>query len=83
MALDVTRIDYQTLVFLYEANKKLCTNIVLGQGKSHGMVLLSKTKNDDFPNVLAWEVIEKMKKANKPSDASVVIKMDMGWINSN
>ena len=51
--------------------------IALGQGKSHGRALLSKTKNDDFPNGLAQEFIEKAKKASKPSGASAVIEMNM------
>ena len=50
---------------------------MLGQGKSHGMALLGKTKNDDFPNRLMWESIDKAKKANKPSDASAITEMDV------
>jgi hypothetical protein len=50
---------------------------VLGQGKSHRMALLVKTKTDDYPNGLAWEFINKAKKANKPSDASAMIEMDI------
>ena len=76
-ALDITRPDNQTLVDLSKVNKKLCAIIALGQGKSHGMALLSKTKHDDFPNGLVWEFIEKAKKANKPSDASAVIELDI------
>ncbi len=45
------------LVELYKANKKLCTIIALGQGKSHGIALLGKTKRDDFPNGLAHELL--------------------------
>ena len=75
--LNITMPENQTLVNLYKENKKLCMIISLGQGKSHGMALLSKTKNVDYPNGLAWEFIEKAKKANKPSDASAVIEMDM------
>ena len=48
--LDITKPKNQQLVELYWANKKLCAIIVLGQGKSHGMALLGKTKNDDYPN---------------------------------
>ena len=51
--LDVTRPDNQQLGELYWANKKLCAIIALGQGKSHGMSLLRKTKNDDYANGLA------------------------------
>ena len=49
-ALDVTDPGNSSLVELYKANKKLCTIIMLGQGKSHGIALLGKTKSDDFPN---------------------------------
>ena len=60
---------------LYKANKKLCAIIASGQGKSHGMALLGKTKCDDYPNGLAWEFVVKAKKANKPSDVSTVIEL--------
>ncbi len=65
------------LVVLYKANKKLCTIIALGQGKSHGMALLGKTKCDNHPNGLAWEFVVKAKKANKPSDVSMVIELEV------
>ena len=42
--LDITKPENQQLVELYWANKKLCAIITVGQGKSHGMVLLRKTK---------------------------------------
>ena len=48
---------------------------MLVQDKSHGIALLEKIKNDDFPNVLAWEFIVTAKKVNKPSDASTMIEM--------
>ena len=44
--LDATKPENQQLVKMYRANKKLCAIIALGQGKSHGMALLGKTKND-------------------------------------
>ena len=47
VVLDITRPINQQLVELYPANKKLCAIIILGQGKSHGMAFLGKTKNDD------------------------------------
>ena len=65
------------LVELYKANKKLCAIIALGQGKSHGIALLGKMKNDDYPNGLAYEFVAKAKKANKPSDASTMIKLEI------
>jgi hypothetical protein len=51
--------------------------IELGQGKSHRMALLSKTKSDDHPNRLDREFVNKAKKANKPSDDSAVIKLEV------
>ena len=48
------------LAELYKANKKLCAIIALGQGKSHGMALLGKTKCDNYPNGLAWEFVAKV-----------------------
>ena len=36
-----------------------------------------KDKNDDYPNGLACEFVQKAKKANKPSDASAMIEMDI------
>ena len=47
--LDVKRPDNQQLVKLYQVNKKLCTIIALGQGKSHGMAIHGKTKMMIFP----------------------------------
>ena len=41
------------------------------------MALLEKTKSDNFPNGLAWEFISKAKMANKPSDASTVIDLEV------
>ncbi len=40
MVLDITRPNNHQFVKLYWANKKLCTIIALGQGKSHGMAVL-------------------------------------------
>ena len=65
------------LVELYKANKKLHTIIALEQGKSDGIALLGKMKNDDYPNGLAYEFVAKAKKANKPSDASTMIKVEV------
>ena len=62
VALDDTRPDNQNLIESYKANTKLCTIIALGQGKSQGMALLSKTKSDEYPNGIAWKFAEKAKK---------------------
>ncbi len=51
--------------------------IALGLYKSHMIYFLNETENDDFPNGLAWEFIEKAKKANTSFNASTFIKMDM------
>ena len=77
VVLDETLPDNKALVDLYKVNRKLCAIIMLGQGNSQGMALLNKTKSDDYPSRLSWESIEKAKKANKPSDASAIIEMDM------
>ena len=41
------------------------------------MTLLGKTKCDNYPNGLAWEFVAKAKKANKPSDASAIIELEV------
>ena len=64
-------------VELYNANKKLWAIIALGQGKNHGIALLGKTKNDVYPSGLAYEFVVKAKKANKPSDASTMIELEI------
>jgi hypothetical protein len=38
---------------------------------------LGKTKSEDYPNGLAHEFVAKAKKANKPSDASAMIKLEI------
>jgi hypothetical protein len=75
--IDVTNPTNVPLVELYKANKKLCTIIALGQGKSHGIALLGMTKSEDYPNGLAYEFVAKAKKANKPSDASAMIELEV------
>jgi hypothetical protein len=47
------------LVELYKANKKCCAIIEFGQGKSHGIALLGKMKNDHYPNGLAYDFVAK------------------------
>jgi hypothetical protein len=75
--IDGTNPTDMPLVELYKVNKKLCAIIALGQDKSHGIALLGKMKNNDYPNGLAYEFAAKAKKANKPSDASTMIKLEM------
>ena len=75
VAIDVTKLENQILINLYNANKKLCGIIVLGQGQSNRMAPLSKTKTDEYPNVIACEFKSKAKRANKHSDASMKIKL--------
>lgn len=75
--LDVMNAANQGLNDLYKSSKKLCTIIVSVQGKSHGLVLRRKATNDDYPNGLAWELIEKAKNSNNPSDASAIIKLEI------
>ncbi len=68
-------LENQILINLYKANKNLCVIIVLGQGKHYGMALLSKTKSDEYFNGIACESMSKSKKANKPSDESMAMKL--------
>jgi hypothetical protein len=75
VSIDATNPTNVPLVELYKANKKLCAIIELGQGKSHGIALLGKTKSEDYPKGLAYKFVVKAKKANKPSDASARIKL--------
>jgi hypothetical protein len=64
-------------VALYKDNKKLCTIIELGHGKSHSIALLGKMKSDDFPNGLACKFVAKGKTANMPLDASAMIELEV------
>lgn len=41
------------------------------------MALLNKAKKKSYTNRLAREIIDKAKKANKPSDASTVIELEV------
>jgi hypothetical protein len=75
--LDVTNPMNGPLVELYRANNKPCALIMLGQGKSHSIALLEKMKSDYFPNGLAHKFVVKAKKANEPSDASAMIKLEV------
>jgi hypothetical protein len=52
--IDVTIPTNLPLMKLYKVSKKLCAIIALGQGNSHDIALLGKTKSDDFSNGLAW-----------------------------
>ena len=61
---------------LYKANKKLSAIIALGQANSYGITLLGEMKKDDYHNVLAYEFVV-AKKANKPSDASAMIELEI------
>lgn len=61
----------RNLIPLYKVNKKICAIMVLGQAKSHGLALLSKTKCDNYPNGSAWELMSRAKKVNTPSDQAL------------
>ena len=75
--IDVMNPTNMPLVELYKANKKLCAIIALGHGKSHGIALFGKTRSKDYTNGLAFEFVAKAKKANKPSDASAMIELEV------
>ncbi len=64
--IDLTNPVNVPLVELYKANKKLCAIIALGQGKSHGIALLGKTKSEDFPNGLAYEFVKRQRRSISP-----------------
>ncbi len=46
---------------LYCHNKGVCAIMVLGQTSDHGLEIVTKTKSDDHPHGLAFEVSETMK----------------------
>ena len=58
---EFARPENQELIDFYRANEKLCTVTVLGLGISHGMVFLSLTKIDDYPDGLLSEFVSKAK----------------------
>ena len=60
---------------LYKANKKFCTIITLGQKTDHGLAVINKTKSDDFPQGLAYRVIEMLKAKNKPNDVTAELEL--------
>ena len=60
---------------LYKANKRKCTIITLGQKSDYGMLVIKKTKTKDFPQGVAYRIIEILKKKNKPLDVTVEIEL--------
>ena len=59
----------------YKANKKLCVIIMLGQKTNYGLLVISKTKSEDFPQGKAYPVLEMLRAKNKPNDVTAKIKM--------
>ena len=69
--------DYETLgttnpndiakAKLYQANKKLCAIIMLGQKTDNGLSVISKTKSN-FPQGIAYHVLKMLKAKNKPNN---------------
>ena len=60
---------------LYKANKRICAIIVLGQKSDYGISVVKKTKSKDFPQGVAYRIIEILKKRNKPSDVMAEIEL--------
>ena len=60
---------------LYMANKKLCAIIMLGQKTDYGLLVISKTKSNDFPQGIAYYVLEMLKSKNKPNDVTAEIEL--------
>lgn len=75
-ALDRNTDDGKKLAKLYQANKRMCAVMVLGQDSEHGLAAIQKTKSDDHPHGLAWKVKETMMAKHKPKDASAEIQLD-------
>ena len=61
---------------LYKANKRMCAIITLGQGSDHGLALMEKTKETDFPQGLAWKFVDAAMKKNKPNDTTAEMELD-------
>ena len=64
--IDVTNPTNVHLVELYKANKKLFAIIALGQGKSHDIALLGKTKSDNYPNGLHGSLLQRPRRPTSP-----------------
>ena len=62
-------------VKIYKANKRICAIITLGQKSDYGISVIRKTKSKDFPQGVAYHIIEILKKKNKPSDVMVEIEL--------
>ena len=60
---------------LYKENKRLCSIITLGQKMDHGLFVMKKTKSDDFPQGLAYRILEILKQKNKPKDVTAKIEL--------
>ena len=48
-----------------------------GSGQESWNGSAQKDKNDDYPNGLACEFVDKATKGSKPSDASAMVEMDV------
>ena len=69
-ALETTDASDIQKAMLYCQNKRACAIMVLGQTSDHGLAIVTKTKSDDHPRGLAFEVTETMKRKNNPKDMS-------------
>ena len=49
-ALDLTKDSDKELAALYNANKQMCTLIVLGQDLDHGLAMINRTLTPEYPH---------------------------------
>ena len=61
---------------LYNANKRMCALIVLGQDSDHGLATIQKTTTKDHPHGNASKFLQLCAHKNKPDDATAEIEMD-------
>jgi hypothetical protein len=61
---------------LYLANMRILAIMTLGMTSSHGLAVIQKTGNSDFPQGKAYRVIVILKHKCKLSDASAEIELD-------
>ncbi len=74
--LDLTKQDEKELANLYNANKRMCALIVLGQDSDHGLAMMKRTSTSDNPHGNSMRFMQLAENKNKPSDASAEIEMD-------
>ena len=74
-ALDSSKPDDKKKEELFNANRRMCAIMVLGQDSDHGLAVIEKTKTDDHPHGLAYKAVATLKAKYKPKDSSAKIEM--------